>query len=38
MRTKIFCDTTEFKMIKKFNEKKLVKVFLVDSKKSKFKI
>ena len=38
MTTKIFCDIAELNQIKKFNKKKIVKAFLVDSKKSKFKI
>ena len=38
MTTKIFCNISELDLIKKFNKKKIVKAFLIDSKKSKFKI
>jgi hypothetical protein len=40
MTTKIFCDIAELNQIKRFNQltKETVKAFLVDSKKSKFKI
>ena len=38
MTTKVFCDIAELGLIKKFNKKKIVKAFLIDSKKSKFKI
>jgi hypothetical protein len=38
MITKIFCDISELDQIKKFNNKKIVKVSLVDSKKFNFKI
>ena len=38
MNTKIFCDIADFKQIKKFNKKKIVKAFLSDSKKSKFRL
>ena len=38
MTTKIFCNIAELDLIKKFNKKKIVKAFLIDSKKSKFKI
>jgi hypothetical protein len=38
MITKIFYDISELDQIKKFNNKKIVKVSLVDSKKFNFKI
>jgi len=36
MTTKIFCNIAELDLIKKLNKKKIVKAFLIDSKKSKF--
>jgi len=38
MTTKIFCNIAALDLIKKFNKKEIVKAFLIDSKKSKFKI
>ncbi|MDA7779103.1 hypothetical protein N8906_01415 [Candidatus Pelagibacter sp.] len=38
MITKIFCDISELDQIKKFNNKKIVKASLVDSKKFNLKI
>ena len=38
MITKIFCDISELDQIKKFNNKKIVKVSLADSKKFNLKI
>jgi len=38
MITKIFCNIAKLDLTKKFNKKKIVKAFLIDSKKSKFKI
>jgi len=40
LKTKIFYDIAGIKQIKKFNKKKIVtvKTFLIDSKKSRFKI
>ena len=36
--TQIYCDIADINQIKRFNKKKIVKGFLIDSKKSNFKI